>query len=353
MKYVGVRYANVKKNLTPSEDFGKVYFTSGRLKKEFKTNPENFTFRLVHTFENLESMWEWEKRIALRVYKRKDWANQGWASNYGDNPEIGNLISEGKRAIDKDGKTSTERGAEKLKEWIWTTEEGEQYRKNLSDMRKACWESYTEEERAAITDKRMLSMDFQAAAKKAHETLSQIGEDGLTGYQRNSKKAHETKLENGIYEQQGKTFSDWVYNTEEGAEYRRKASERAKEFKASLTEERKADILTKQLATKAANPEKQIAARESQRQWMLQEDENGVSNAQKSAEKAMKTKRETGVLKQAAAKRSEIFSKKLSEMGDEEFEEYCAKYGKAQVKSFTSRRNNYLNKIKSEVTNTL
>lgn len=33
LKYIGVRYANVKLNLTPSEDFARVYFTSGKLKK--------------------------------------------------------------------------------------------------------------------------------------------------------------------------------------------------------------------------------------------------------------------------------------------------------------------------------
>lgn len=32
MKYVGIRYKNVKLNLTPLQDFGKVYFTSGRQK---------------------------------------------------------------------------------------------------------------------------------------------------------------------------------------------------------------------------------------------------------------------------------------------------------------------------------
>ena len=57
-KYVGIRYANVKLNLTPNQDFGKVYFTSGRLRKEFKKNPENFCFRIVRTFKTLEAMWD-------------------------------------------------------------------------------------------------------------------------------------------------------------------------------------------------------------------------------------------------------------------------------------------------------
>jgi hypothetical protein len=98
-KYVGVRYANVKLNLTPNEDFGRVYFTSGKLRKEFKANPDAFEYRLCYTFDNTEDMFEWERKVTLRVYKKPDWANQGWCSNYGDNPIIGSLISAGKNRV--------------------------------------------------------------------------------------------------------------------------------------------------------------------------------------------------------------------------------------------------------------
>ena len=198
LKYVGVRYANVSRNLTPSKDFGLTYFTSGRLKKEFKKNPNDFIFRLAYTFDTLEEMWEWERKITLRVYKRKDWANQGWASNYGENPEIGKLISEGKSKVNSDGKTSVEVGADKLKEWIWTTPDGEVWRTDISERQLETWSTRTEEDIAAIQAKRKLSMDFKAAAKKAHATLSQIGEDGLTGHQRNTRKASETMRESGM-----------------------------------------------------------------------------------------------------------------------------------------------------------
>ena len=204
LKYVGVRYANVKLNLTPSEDFGKVYFTSGKLKKEFKKNPESFEFRLCYTFDTLEEMWEWEKRVTMRVYKKPDWANQGWASNYGDNPIIGTLISEGKNKIKRSGKTSIEEGAETLREWIYGTPDGEQYRKELGKRMSMIWKTKSEEEIEAWKQKRKESMDFQAASTKATVTLSKVGEDGLTGFQRNARAAAKTMLESGVSSKIGK-----------------------------------------------------------------------------------------------------------------------------------------------------
>lgn len=196
-KYVGIRYANVKKNLTPTEDFGRVYFTSGRLKKEFKKNPDNFWFKLCYTFDNIEEMFEWERKIALRIYKRPDWANQGWGQNYGENPEIGNLISEGRLAVGKDGKTSSERGAEKLKDWIWNTEEGAEHRSEISSRISKMRSEYSEEKEAEIQAKRKLKMDFKAASAKAQETMRVVGDDGLTELQRKARKSHQTLKDSG------------------------------------------------------------------------------------------------------------------------------------------------------------
>lgn len=198
-KYVGVRYANVKHNLTPNQDFGKVYFTSGQFKKEFKKNPENFKFRICQTFDTREEMWQWEKRIVLRIYKKPDWANNGWGTNYGDNPEISRLISEGKSRRGRDGKTSTERGAEKLKEWIWNTEEGEKWRKHFSDLQKEVHSKRTPEQVEDIHTRRVKNTDTIGARAKAHVTMSQIGEDGLTGNQRKAIKAAETSKLRGSH----------------------------------------------------------------------------------------------------------------------------------------------------------
>ena len=197
LKYVGARYANVKLNLTPEQDFAKVYFTSGRLKKDFKNNPENYEFRLCYTFDTIEEMYDWERRVTLKVYKRKDWANQGWSTNYGDNPGIGKLISEGKNRTIKDGRTTIEVGAEKLKDWVWNTKEGELWRKEISERKTRFWENISDDVRQEISRKRSEKMDFKAARKKPAVTLSKVGEDGLTGNQRNALKAKETRARNG------------------------------------------------------------------------------------------------------------------------------------------------------------
>lgn len=203
-KYVGVRYANVKKNLTPTQDFGKVYFTSGRLKKEFKKNPENFTFRLAYTFDSIEEMFAWELKVAYKIYKRSDWANQGWGQNYGDNPIIGQLISEGKNKLDAQGKSSVEKGADKLKDWVWNTPEGEDWRNNISKRISEMRSNYSVEKEQEIQTKRKLKMDFFAASAKAQETMSKIGEDGLTGLQRKARKSHQTLKDNGKASELGK-----------------------------------------------------------------------------------------------------------------------------------------------------
>lgn len=197
LKYVGIRYANVKLNLTPSEDFARVYFTSGKLKRDFKRNPDNYAWRICYTFDSIQDMFEWERKVTMRVYKRPDWANQGWCTNYGDNPEIGKLISEGKRKIGRDGKTSVERGAETLKDWLWNTEDGRAHKAEIGRKVSKAMAAKSPEQMEEIKVKRFASMDFKAAAAKAHHTLSKVGDDGLTGHERKTIKATKKMLEDG------------------------------------------------------------------------------------------------------------------------------------------------------------
>ena len=51
IKYIGVRWKNVRLKKTPVQDFGKRYFTSGKLRKDFKRNPDNFKIKLIATFD--------------------------------------------------------------------------------------------------------------------------------------------------------------------------------------------------------------------------------------------------------------------------------------------------------------
>jgi len=48
IKYFGVRWKNVRLKKTPIQDFGKTYFSSGLLEKDFKKNPNNF----INIFNN-------------------------------------------------------------------------------------------------------------------------------------------------------------------------------------------------------------------------------------------------------------------------------------------------------------
>lgn len=210
-KYVGIRYANVKLNLTPNQDFGKVYFTSGRLRKEFKKNPENFCFRIVRTFKTLEAMWDWEKKIALRVYKKSDWANQGWGPNYGDNPEIGKLISEGRGKKLPNGKTPNEMGGENFKRFL-DSEQGEHYLRELSVRQYDSWSKRSPERRKEIADKRKESMDFKAASVKAVKTKMEIREDGLTSYQRGAISATKKNYENGTFSSENMANKNEQFN---------------------------------------------------------------------------------------------------------------------------------------------
>lgn len=205
MKYVGVRYKNVSLNLTPEEDFGKVYFTSGRLRKDFKNNPDNYEVKLKYTFDDIDSMFEWEKRVVLRIVKYRDWSNQGWGKNYGENPEIGKLISEGKNRVKPCGRTSIEIGVEKLKDFIWNTEEGLKHREDISKRIKKFRKDMTPERQKEIQAKRAESMDFYAASRKASETMrNDIDSEGLNMLQRKSRKAMKTFAENNDMSAVGK-----------------------------------------------------------------------------------------------------------------------------------------------------
>ena len=75
IKYIGVRWLNVKLNKTPIQDFGKTYFSSGKLEKDFKKNPENFRIKFLSTFDSVKEAVDFEKKRTKKVYKNKRYAN--------------------------------------------------------------------------------------------------------------------------------------------------------------------------------------------------------------------------------------------------------------------------------------
>jgi hypothetical protein len=73
-KYHGVRWGNKK---SPSEDLGKIYFTSSKyLKDDLKNNPTNFYFKLSWTFNSVKEARVYESKVNEKIYKKKDWINK-------------------------------------------------------------------------------------------------------------------------------------------------------------------------------------------------------------------------------------------------------------------------------------
>ena len=75
IKYIGVRFANVRKNISPNQDIGKIYFTSGKLKKDFEQDSKKFQIKLIATFDTAKEAVEFEKKKTDKIFKNKRYAN--------------------------------------------------------------------------------------------------------------------------------------------------------------------------------------------------------------------------------------------------------------------------------------
>lgn len=182
VKYYGVRHANLRLNLTPLQDFGIKYFSSGCFSKEFRNYPERFTFRLHYTFDTPEEAKQYEHNILQRKYLRSDWANKA----------VSNLriaYDEDVRQKMKDsyiGKDTTIRGKKSAitRQTTIVDEQGT----TLAELGSR---------KAAITMQTTLNDDGitleQARIQSGHKTKLLIGNDGLNEYQRTGIKSSETK----------------------------------------------------------------------------------------------------------------------------------------------------------------
>lgn len=199
LKYVGSRYGNVRLGVSPEDDLGVKYFTSGSLSKEFKKNPNSFDIKLIHTFdESLEAL-QWEERFVKKVMGKDGWANVGWANNFYQIDDVGDRISKSLNRITDNGKTVAQNRGEKVKHFAWNTEEGSEWRKGISERKREYWENISEEENKAVQEKRLSKLDFEDISLKRVETMRQdICENGLDGYQRSAAKGAETRRLKGI-----------------------------------------------------------------------------------------------------------------------------------------------------------
>lgn len=81
IKYYGVRYGNVRNNVTPNDDFGFKYFTSIEstefmwFKDLFMSNPECFEYRIHYTFDDYIEAISYEQSFIRKILRKKDWAN--------------------------------------------------------------------------------------------------------------------------------------------------------------------------------------------------------------------------------------------------------------------------------------
>jgi hypothetical protein len=75
IKYVGLRYKNIKLNRTPLEDFGIFYFSSGELEDDFKVNPNGFRTKLLSTYDSIEEAIAHELELTSLAKGKKSYAN--------------------------------------------------------------------------------------------------------------------------------------------------------------------------------------------------------------------------------------------------------------------------------------
>ena len=111
IKYFGVRWQNVQLNKSPIQDFGKVYFTSGKLKKDFKENPDNFKTKLIATFDTNEEARDYEVKEIKKIIKNRRYANIASYPQFIHTPEIRRKMSEARK-----GKKHSEETIRKISE---------------------------------------------------------------------------------------------------------------------------------------------------------------------------------------------------------------------------------------------
>jgi len=187
IKYIGVRSANVKLNKTPVQDLGKTYFSSGKLKKEFKKNTNNFRIKLISTFNTIKEAIDFEKKQTKKIYKNKRYANIGSFPATDFTPEVLKKMSEAqkgkKHSEEHKRKISETLKGQKLskerKEKISKANKGkirsEKARKNVSKAKKG--KKHSEEHKRNMTGK-----------KRSEETKRKMSEA-----QKGHKASEETK----------------------------------------------------------------------------------------------------------------------------------------------------------------
>ena len=111
IKYVGVRYQNIRLKRTPTEDFGIYYFTSGVLEVDFKANPKSFKKKLLSTYDSIEEAIAHELELTSLAKGKKSYANIASYPHILATPEVRRKISKAQK-----GKKKSEEHKRKVSE---------------------------------------------------------------------------------------------------------------------------------------------------------------------------------------------------------------------------------------------
>jgi hypothetical protein len=82
--YIGSRYQNVKLGLRPEKDIGVTYFTSGKLEKQFKQNPNNFIKEILFTDINVDIVYTSEQNYIKEHIKNPLCLNKQYTDSQGN-----------------------------------------------------------------------------------------------------------------------------------------------------------------------------------------------------------------------------------------------------------------------------
>jgi len=97
IKYVGLRYNNIRLNRTPLNDFGIYYFTSGELEDDFKANPKGFKIKLLSTYDSIEEAIVHELELTSIAKGKKSYANIASYPHFVATPEVRRKMSEARK----------------------------------------------------------------------------------------------------------------------------------------------------------------------------------------------------------------------------------------------------------------
>lgn len=189
IKYYGVRYRNVVLGRTPNEDFANYYFSSGTLAKEFRNNPDNFTYRIHHTFDTKEEACDFEYSFVSRIYKRADWANRA-------NGKLFIYDEVTKKAMRLAGEEILDNGetVDKLRGRL----SGETRKSTIESNNKTIAQNASNKASITMSNTKVDGKTLhELRIEKAHKTKSEVLPSGLTRYQEAGLKCSVTKSEVG------------------------------------------------------------------------------------------------------------------------------------------------------------